>query len=274
MKTKAFVTGWPISHSKSPALHSYWLEQYGIEGSYEPIAVEEGNFEEFLAALKSNGFVGGNVTIPHKETAFRLIGNLDAAARAIGAVNTLWFEDDHLHGSNTDAYGFMANLDDYHSQWRDGEKALVIGAGGASRAVVYALIEAGFSQINIANRTYERAENLANDFGNSCFSKKLDEIEKLLPDMDFVVNTTSLGMVGQGSGNLPDLSGLSDTAVVTDIVYTPLMTPFLATAQARGLKAIDGLGMLLHQAVPGFEKWFGKRPEVTPDLRRHVLDIK
>lgn len=271
MRKKAFVTGWPISHSKSPVLHGYWLEKYGIEGTYEPIAVEADKFENFLQEMKSGEFAGGNVTIPHKETAFRLIKKLDAAASAIGAVNTIWIEDGELHGGNTDSYGFSANLDNCQPEWRDGKKALILGAGGAARAVVHAIVEAGYSEIHIANRTLSRAHSLAVDFGAKCSAHSWVDAENLLFDMDLVVNTTSLGMNNSNSDGLPALSTLKKSCIVTDIVYTPLQTPFLLEATKHGLKTVDGLGMLLHQAVPGFEKWFGVRPGVTPELRQHVL---
>lgn len=272
MNTKAFVTGWPISHSKSPRLHGFWLKKYKIAGTYEPVAVEPKEFVNFLSQFKKNGFAGGNVTIPHKEVAFRIIKNLDPAASAIGAVNTLWFEGDELHGGNTDAYGFSANLDEFMPRWRDGEVAIVLGAGGAARAIIYALIEVGYKKIHIANRTQERAERLAADFGPKCVGHKLSKASELLGETDLIVNTTSLGMAGSGGEGLPDLSFARKTAIVTDIVYTPLRTPFLIAAEEQGLAAVDGLGMLLHQAVPGFEKWFGIRPEVTIELRNYILE--
>lgn len=270
---KAFVTGWPISHSKSPLLHGFWLNQYGIEGSYEPLGIEPENFEQFLKDLPQTGFVGGNVTLPHKEMAFANLAQLDDAAKAIGAVNTLWLEDKILCGANTDAYGFSANMDEFAPEWRDGKTAIVLGAGGASRAIVYSLLEVDFEEIHIVNRTYERAEKLANLFGKKCNSFKWDNLPDLLPKTDFIVNTTSIGMAGSDTSIMPDLSVLSAHAIVTDIVYTPLETPFLKSASDSGLKTVDGLGMLLHQAVPGFEKWFGVRPEVTPQLRTFILEL-
>lgn len=273
MTHKAFVTGWPISHSKSPALHGFWLDRYGIDGTYEAIAVEAENFAEFLSGLKAHGFAGGNITIPHKETAHAMIQNLDPAATDIGAVNTIWFEAHVICGGNTDAYGFAANLDDFAPQWREGKRALVLGAGGAARAIVYAIREAGYEEIRIANRTYERAEKLAADFGDKCQPIKMSDVAGLQSDLDFVVNTTSVGMNGD-EGKLPvDVQALPATTIVTDIVYTPLETPLLAAANNKGLRTVDGLGMLLHQAVPGFEKWFGFRPEVDRQLREHVLGL-
>lgn len=270
---KAFVTGWPIKHSKSPMLHGFWLKQYGIEGSYEAHGVEPENFEQFLKDLPINEFAGGNVTIPHKEVAFVNVDQLDDAAAAIGAVNTLWLEDGKLCGGNTDAYGFSANMDQFASEWREGKKAIVMGAGGAARAIIYAILEAGFEEVHIVNRTLERAEILARLFGDKCKAHPWDALQDLLSQTDFIVNTTSIGMAGSDASVMPDLSTLPKSAIVTDIVYTPLETPFLKSANALGLKTVDGLGMLLHQAVPGFEKWFGIRPEVTDELRDYILGL-
>ncbi|MEM9332460.1 MAG: shikimate dehydrogenase [Pseudomonadota bacterium] len=271
MTKKAFVAGWPISHSKSPLLHGFWLKEYGIEGSYEALPVSNEAFETFLNGFGESGYSGGNITIPHKEKAFQLLENLDEAAKAIGAVNTIWIEEDKVCGSNTDAYGFAANLDDHHPEWRDGKTALVIGAGGASRAIIHALLQAGFDNVYIANRTVERAKALAKSFGQNCYSLALADACSYFSGTDLVVNTTSIGMKGETSEGLPDLKELPNHAIVTDIVYTPLQTPFLKSANSYGLKTVDGLGMLLHQAVPGFEKWFGHRPAVTKDLREFVL---
>ena len=268
---KAFVTGWPIAHSKSPMLHGFWLKEYGIEGSYEALAVEPENFDSFLKNLPQSGFVGGNVTIPHKEVAFENLTRLDDAARTIGAVNTLWLEDGNVCGGNTDAYGFSANMDEFAAKWRDGKTAIVLGAGGASRAIIYSLIETGYEKIHIVNRTFERAENLAELFGPKCSAHKWESLSLLLSSANFLVNTTSIGMAGNDA-EMPDLFGLSNKTIVTDIVYTPLETPFLKSARESGLKTVDGLGMLLHQAVPGFEKWFGIRPKVTSALRNYILD--
>ena len=274
---KAFVTGWPIKHSKSPMLHGFWLKQYGIEGSYEALGVEPENFEQFLKDLPTSKFVGGNVTIPHKEVSFANVDQLDDAAAAIGAVNTLWFEGGKhslkLCGGNTDAYGFSANMDQFAPEWREDKKAIVLGAGGAARAIIYAILEAGFEEVHIVNRTLERAQTLAKLFGEKCEAHPWDDLQDLLSQTDFIVNTTSIGMAGSDASMMPDLSTLSKSAIVTDIVYTPLETPFLKSANALGLKTVDGLGMLLHQAVPGFEKWFGIRPEVTDELRDYILGL-
>ncbi len=270
---KAFVTGFPIKHSRSPLIHGFWLETLGIEGSYAPIEVKPEDFSAFAAALAANGFAGGNVTIPHKEAAFAAAESRDAAATAIGAVNTLWFEDGKLRGGNTDAYGFAANLDDYAPGWDNADTALVLGAGGASRAVVHALLSRGFSKVWIANRTASRAEELAAHFGSAVSASGWDAAQQRVADAGLIVNTTSLGMSGHDDeGGFPlDLSAASKGVIATDIVYIPLNTPFLKAAENAGLKTVDGLGMLLHQAVPGFERWFGQKPKVTAALREHIL---
>lgn len=270
---KAFVTGWPINHSKSPDLHGYWIKYYGLDASYQAIAVAEEDFPEFLETIEANGFVGGNITLPHKETTYKLISNKDAAAERIGAANTIWFEDGKIKAGNTDSYGFSANLDEYAPQWRDGKHAVVLGAGGASRAIIHALQNADFDRIDILNRTVSRAEDLAEHFGKGCTGNSLHSLSDNIDGADLLVNTTSLGMVGKDNGTIPDLKYLKKDAVVTDIVYTPLKTPLLLAAEAKGNPIVDGLGMLLHQAVPGFERWFGIRPEVTQELRKHILAL-
>lgn len=267
---KAFVIGHPIAHSRSPKIHGHWLKAYGIAGSYEAIDVAPGDLASFIAGLRENGFRGGNVTIPHKEAVFGLVERRDSAAELIGAVNTLWFEDGRLWGGNTDAHGFAANLDEYAPGWAANGPAVVLGAGGAARAVVHALKERGVRDIRILNRTLERAAELRDRFGDGVSAHRLEAAGELLADAGLLVNTTALGM--HGNEGLPaDPAALPDTAIVTDIVYVPLETPLLAAARARGLACVDGLGMLLHQAVPGFERWFGKRPEVTAELRDLVL---
>ncbi len=269
---KAFVIGWPISHSKSPLLHRFWLDQYEIEGAYEAVAVAPDNFTTHMTNFADFGFVGGNITIPHKEAAFEFIRHKDEAANMIGAINTVWLDGETLRGTNTDAYGFSANLDDGFPRWRDGKTALVLGAGGASRAIIFALIEAGFTDIQIANRTLERAKELASRFGPKTSAHSLRAVPELLRDTDLLINTTSMGMEGVEATFPFDLSNLPASAIVTDIVYTPLQTPILKAAERLGVETVDGLGMLLHQAVPGFEKWFGRQPTVTPELRQHILD--
>jgi shikimate dehydrogenase len=269
---KAFVAGWPVSHSLSPALHGFWLKRYRIEGSYDAVPIEPARFESFLKALPSSGFAGGNVTIPHKETAFAACDRLDAEARAIGAVNTVWLDGTKVCGSCTDAYGFSANLDQHQPDWRGYDHALVMGAGGASRAIVHALLAAGGGRVSVVNRTFERARAIAEAFGARVSPFPWEVIARLLPDADLIVNTTPLGMDGHQAETI-DLLPAKEYAVVTDIVYVPLETPLLRSARIRGLKTVDGLGMLLHQAVPGFEKWFSIRPAVDDDLRLHLLSI-
>lgn len=267
---KAFVTGWPIHHSRSPVIHGTWLRELELAGSYERIAVEPAAFPAFLSNLREAGFTGGNVTIPHKEAAFAGVARRDGAAEAIGAVNTVWFEDDQLVGGNTDAYGFAANLDERLPGWRDADDALVLGAGGAARAVVHALAEAGIRRIRIVNRTPERAEALAQSFARPDFTVEGAGAEReaaWLAGADLVVNTRP--WVTREAE--PDLSALAQAALVTDIVYVPLETPILRAARQRGLRSADGLGMLLHQAVPGFERWFGRRPSVSEELRQALL---
>ncbi len=269
-RPKAFVTGFPIRHSRSPLIHGHWLKKYGLQGSYEAIEVSPGDFPRFVQGLKQTGYSGGNVTIPHKEMAFALCGRRDAAADEIGAVNTLWFEAGELWGGNTDAHGFAANLDAFSPGWEERKSALVLGAGGASRAVIYALKRRGFGRIHVVNRTVARAQELADRFGNCVTSHGWRGLPDLLQDVGLIVNTTSLGMEGKDELTI-DLSTARQDALVTDIVYVPLETPLLKAAREHGLKTIDGLGMLLHQAAPGFERWFGVRPEVTPELRTLVL---
>lgn len=267
---RAFVIGHPIAHSRSPLIHGHWLRTYAIAGSYEAVDVAPDAIDAFLESLPTSGFVGGNVTIPHKEAAFARCQSRDAAAEAIGAVNTLWVDETGVCGRNTDAYGFLANLDDRRPGWRSARNALVLGAGGAARAIVHALQTAGLEKVTLANRTAERAGALAQAFGPQVTVAPWEDLEAAASDADLVVNTTALGM--KSEGRLPlDVAWLPAHAIVTDIVYVPLMTPLLEAAQARGLVVVDGLGMLLHQAVPGFEQWFGHRPQVTEDLRRLVI---
>lgn len=267
---KAFVTGFPIKHSRSPLIHGHWLKKFNLPGSYEAIEVAPDSFPAFLNSLKDNDYVGGNVTIPHKEMAFALCQRREPAAEEIGAVNTLWFEGGQLCGGNTDAYGFLANLDGSSPGWDKHKTALVLGAGGASRAIIYALKQRGLTDIRIVNRTLTRAEELADRFGSGISAHEWIAVPELLQDVSLIVNTTSLGMEGKESLSI-DLSDVRRDALVTDIVYVPLETPLLKAAHMAGLKTVDGLGMLLHQAVPGFEHWFGVRPEVTAELRNVIL---
>lgn len=270
-EARAFVCGHPVAHSRSPLIHGYWLREFGIAGNYERIDVAPGDFPAFLAGLPGGPFAGGNVTIPHKEAAFALVARRDGAAEAIRAVNTLWTEDGKVVGGNTDAYGFAASLDEGAPGWRNAASATVLGAGGAARAVVHALQKAGIAQIRIANRTLVRAEELAGSFGGGVSAHAWTEAGSLFRSTDILVNTTSLGMAGQPEMDV-DLALLPDSAIVTDIVYVPLTTPLLRRAQDRGLNTVDGLGMLLHQAVNGFEHWFGVRPAVSAGLRAAIID--
>jgi shikimate dehydrogenase len=266
----ACLIGWPVKHTRSPLVHRYWLAEYGIDGDYVAVAVEPARAAGFFSAFAESGFVGGNVTVPHKETAFRAVKDCDDNAKALKAVNTIWLEDQRLIGCNTDAFGFLANLDQATPGWsRQGETALVLGAGGAARAVVWALLGRGFDPVVVVNRTVERAEMIAIDLGPRVRPASWETIGDWLPRTRLLVNSTSLGM----AANPPlvvDLKPLPRDAVVQDLVYVPLETPLLRQARSLGLTAVDGLGMLLHQAVPGFEKWFGRRPEVTERLRAHV----
>jgi shikimate dehydrogenase len=264
----ACLIGWPAAHSRSPLIHHYWLRALGIEGGYTIEAVPPEAFAEFLRQMSRRGFVGANVTIPHKERALALSAP-DARARAVGAANTLWFEDGELCSTNTDVEGFVNNLDACAPGWDGAAEALVLGAGGASRAVVFGLIERGISCVHLANRTKERAQALADQFGAKVHPVAWENIGDVLPRAGLLVNTTSLGMHGQPALGV-DVGRLPPEAVVADLVYVPLVTPLLAAAGARGLKTADGLGMLLHQAVRGFELWFGRRPKVTSELRALV----
>ncbi|GHB27094.1 shikimate dehydrogenase (NADP(+)) [Pseudovibrio japonicus] len=269
---KAAVTGHPIGHSKSPLIHGYWLKQHGIEGSYVAQDVPPETARSFYSSLPEHGFVGCNVTIPNKEHAYNAAEKLDDAAKMIGAVNTLWLDENGvLNGSNTDGLGFLGNLDQLLPNWdKNGNKAIVLGAGGAARAIIWALLSRGYTEVYIANRTMEKAQKLADHFGPNTIAISWDTLGEKLGEADLLVNTTSLGMTGQPELKI-DLDNLSKSAVVTDIVYSPLQTELLRDATERGNRTVDGLGMLLHQAVPGFEKWFGVRPEVTGELRKIIL---
>lgn len=274
---RACVIGWPVEQSRSPLIHTYWLKQYGIDGAYEKEAVPPGEAEAFLRSLAERGYVGANVTLPHKLAALQTADIADEAAYAIGAANTVWLDSlGKLNATNTDAVGFMANLDQQAPQWNaSGRPALVIGAGGAARAVLYALLQAGAPKVLLTNRTAERATGLADYFGPMSLTPRWVEVvdwkerARAVGECGLIVNATSLGMIGEKPLEL-DLSKLREDAVVADIVYAPLVTPLLAAARNRGRATVDGLGMLLHQAAPGFERWFGVRPEVTPALRQHV----
>ncbi len=264
----AGVMGWPIGHSRSPRLHNFWLLRYGIDGAYVPFAVPPDSVEAALRALPRLGIVGTNVTIPHKEEAFRILDARDAAAERIGAVNTVFVRPDgSLSGTNTDAFGFIEALRSRHPGWSGTQgPAVVLGAGGAARAVLAALQDEGVPEIRLVNRTRARAEALRAEFGPPISTVDWAGRETALDGARLLVNTTSLGMAGGEPLDIR-LDALPSAAVVNDIVYTPLETPLLAAAQARGCVAVDGLEMLLHQARPGFAGWFGREPEVDDALR-------
>lgn len=269
----AGVIGMPIAHSRSPRLHGHWLRRYGLAGHYIPMPVHPEHLAEVLRALPRMGFVGLNVTIPHKEAVLTLADAVTDRAALIGAANTLIFRPDgKIHADNTDGYGFIANLRQNAPDWRaEAGPAAVIGAGGASRAIVVSLLDSGVKELRVANRTRLRADQLRAEFGPRLVVYDWAQAGNMLDGAATVVNASSLGMEGKPPLRLP-LDALSADALVTDLVYTPLMTPLLTAARARGCRVVDGLGMLLHQAAPGFERWFGRRPEVDDDLRRAVLE--
>lgn len=268
----AGVIGSPVAHSRSPALHGYWLHRYGLRGHYVPLDISASDLPQALRLMPRMGFVGANVTIPHKEQALALADIVTDRAALIGAANTLIFRrDGRIHADNTDGAGFIANLRQHAPAWvPGGAPAAVLGAGGAARAVIAALIEIGVPEIRIANRTRARAEALRDAFGARVTVVDWTQAGNMLEAAGLVVNTTSLGMNGKPDFRVP-LDALEPRAVATDLVYTPLRTAFLAAAEARGCHTVDGLGMLLHQAAPGFERWFGKRPEVDQATRDAVL---
>ena len=267
---RACVIGWPIEHSRSPLIHGHWLARHGLQGVYEKRGVPPEEIESFLADLQRHGYVGANVTVPYKEVALRTAAHADEAATSVGAANTLWFENGVLCASNTDVYGFLCNLDDQAPGWDDnGRLAVVLGAGGAARSVLRGLIERDFDEIRVVNRSSDRAEQLARFFGPRVRALDWEQRSGVLEGADILINTTTLGM--NGTALEIDLRGLPEGALVTDVIYVPLDTALLRQARRRDLRIADGLGMLLHQAVPGFEKWFGIRPEVTPELRELVL---
>lgn len=268
----AGVIGWPVAHSRSPRLHGHWLNRYGIAGHYVPLTVAPENLAQVLHALPRAGFVGANVTIPHKEAALALADVVTDRAALIGAANTLIFRPDgRIHADNTDGYGFVANLYQQQPDWNPAAgPAAVIGAGGGARAVVAALLESGVPELRIANRTRLRADRLRADFGARVVVYDWAQTGNMLDGALTVVNATSMGMEGRQPLRQP-LDALSPGALVTDLVYTPLDTDFLREARSRGCRTVDGLGMLLHQAAPGFERWFGVRPDIDDALRAAVL---
>jgi shikimate dehydrogenase len=271
---RACVMGHPVAHSRSPMIHGYWLRTLGIPGGYDLKDVAPEAFADFLTHLSAHGYVGGNVTVPHKEAAYQLVQHRDAAAEAIGAVNTVWLENGALIGGNSDTHGFISNLDDRAPGWNvPGCRAVVLGAGGAARSAAYALITRGV-EVALVNRTIARAEELAAHFGSRVRAHAPDALARLLPEADLLVNTTSCGMVGKPPLEI-DLGPLKRSTVVYDVVYVPLETALLEAARSRGHRVVDGLGMLLQQAGFGFQKWFGAVPKVTAELRALIeADIR
>ena len=267
-KKLACIIAWPAGHSRSPLIHNYWAAKYKVNAEYRREAVPPEKFVEFVTHLRDHGYVGGNVTVPHKQTALT-VSEPDERARAVGAANCLWYDGDKLRSTNTDVEGFLANLDAVAPAWDRGlETAVVLGAGGGARAVIFALLAREVKSIHVVNRTIERAQVLQKKFGSRVHAAGWSETTGLLGGAGLLVNTTTLGMVGQ-----PPLEinlRCPASLVVADLVYAPLVTGLLAAARAKGLRTADGLGMLLHQAVRGFELWFGVKPEVTPELRALV----
>ena len=270
---QAGVIGWPVSHSLSPRLHEFWLKELGIDGTYHAFAVAPDDLEDSLRSLPERGFAGVNLTVPHKEAASSIVDTMDSAAMRIGAVNTVVVgADGSLAGGNTDGYGFIENLKSGAPGWTpDNSTAVVLGAGGAARAIVAALLDGGVKELRLVNRTQSRAESLKDDIGGAIVVVPWSDRTKALEGAGLLVNTTTLGMTGEEPLEI-HLSPLPADAIVTDIVYAPLITPLLKDAAGRGNPTVDGLGMLLHQARPGFHQWFGAEPAVTDALREHVLE--
>lgn len=263
---RACIVGWPVRHSRSPMIHRYWLAQHGISGDYVQEGVAPADFERFLRGLADRGYVGCNVTLPHKEMAFALLDEIEPAAAALGAANTIWLDGGRLHGTNSDVAGFLASLDAEQPGWAgETDHSLVLGAGGAARGIVHGLLSRGVPRITVANRSLGKAEAMATEFGARVHAAGLGEVGSALPSVDLLINTTALGMTGQPPLEL-NLDGLKATAIVSDIVYVPLETDLIVQAAARGHRTVGGLGMLLYQAIPGFTRWFGVAPEVTPAL--------
>ena len=268
----AAVLGHPINHSKSPKLHNYWLSLFDIDGHYIPLDIDPRNFENSIRALSGLGFVGANVTIPYKEKVLKIADKISDRAAIIGAANTLTFlQDGRIYADNTDGYGFLQNIKCKYNDWTAGEgTSVVFGAGGAARAILGALIEDGANEVILANRTRSRADQLRSDFGAKIKVVDWMKVQNYLSDASTVINATSLGMDGKAELPIP-LQGLKKNTLVTDIVYTPLNTPLLENAAKRGCRTVDGLGMLIHQAIPGFERWFGVKPDVSENLRKLLI---
>lgn len=268
---RACVIGWPIAHSRSPLIHGHWLQKYGIDGSYTKVAVEPHEAEAFMRSLAANGYVGCNVTVPHKETAFRVADVRDPTALAVGAANTLWLEGGRLHAANSDTYGFIQNLEAEAPHWRKCTgPVMILGAGGTARAAAFGFLSEGVEEVLIVARTTARADDIAGVLGSCIRVVPWSDLNKELRRCKVVANTTTLGMNGVGIPDT-DFAQCRPDLVVVDAVYTPLVTPFLAAAQKSGLKTVDGLGMLLHQAVLGFSKWFGVTPDVSEALRQVIV---
>lgn len=268
---RACVVGWPVTHSRSPLIHGYWLERHGIRGSYTKEALRPEAARRFFEELPASGFAGCNVTLPHKETAFALAAEKDASALAAGAANTLWHEAGRLCAANTDSFGYMTYLSVAAPAWKTRDAPVcVLGAGGAARAIVHGFIEAGVKDVRVFGRTREKRDALARHFGRAVRVFDWAERAGRAKDAGVVVNATSIGLNDSGGAPPIDVSALGPACIVSDIVYSPLETALLRAAAARGLVTVDGLGMLLYQAVPGFEKWFGVRPEVTDELYARV----
>jgi shikimate dehydrogenase len=272
---QACVIGWPIEQSRSPLIHGHWLETYGIAGRYDRVPVPAGEAGAFVHSLEARGLEGCNVTAPHKQEVFAAADWRDPSAEAVGAANTVWLDGGKVCVANTDTYGFMTHLGQSAPGWETRDAPIaVLGAGGAARAIIYGFLAAGVGKVHVVNRTPARAEELARHFGPKVVAHGWMDVAAAIRDASVLVNTTTLGMVGSRPLDL-DLGALNGDTVAADIVYVPLETPFLARARARDLRTVDGLGMLLHQAVPGFERWFGVRPEVTETLRAIlVADIE
>lgn len=270
MAPRCFVIGDPIAHSRSPMIHRSWLRQYGLAGSYDAVHVLPADLPTFMAQLREGAFAGGNVTLPHKEAVIPFVDDISEAGRAIGAVNTLWREGGRLHADNTDIAGFLGHLDASALGWQERTgTALVLGAGGAAKGICYGLLGRGVERIILVNRSLGRAEELAASLGKAIEVREWSRASETVAEAELIVNSTALGMSGQPPLEI-DLSRLRPGTVVDDIVYVPLKTALLAQAERRGGIAVDGLGMLLHQAVPGFARWFGIVPQVTAQLRATI----
>ena len=267
----AGVMGWPVMHSRSPMMHNYWMEQQGLAGTYVPLAIEPGKIGPALRAMHPLGFAGCNLTIPHKQDAMEIVDEVDEVAKKIGAISCVVVRDDgSLFGTNNDWLGFLGNLREFRPDWRaDAGPVTVIGAGGGSRAVCYALLDQGVTEIRLVNRTRERAEKLAEEFGGPIEVHSWEERHDALDGVAMAVNVTSQGMQGETALDI-QLDALPVDAIAADIIYIPLETPFLAAARARGNPTLNGVGMLLHQGPPAWKRWFGVEPQVTPDLRAEM----